>query len=76
VHLQTIQFQAAQRVMEELTQAATASHGERRRSVFALQSRHALFPQVFRVVEEYVRRKVDFNGARLQSSVWNSICIR
>jgi type III restriction enzyme len=63
VHLQTIQFQAAQRVMEELTQASTDSHGERRRSVFALQSRHALFPQVFRVVEEYVRRKVDFNGA-------------
>src|SRR4051794_23647327 len=35
----------------------------RRRHVFALQSRHALFPQVFRGVEEYVRRKVDFNGA-------------
>ena len=63
VHLQTILFQAAQRIVEELTQAGTAGEEGRKRRVFALQSRHALFPQVFRVVEEYVRRKVDFNGA-------------
>ena len=63
VHLQTILFQAAQRIVEELTQAGTAGEQGRKRRVFALQSRHALFPQVFRVVEEYVRRKVDFNGA-------------
>ena len=63
VHLQTILFQAAQRIVEELTQAGTAKEEGRKRRVFALQSRHALFPQVFRVVEEYVRRKVDFNGA-------------
>jgi len=64
VHLQTILFQAAQRVVEELTQTgAAAGAAGRKRGVFALQSRHALFPQVFRVVEEYVRRKVDFNGA-------------
>lgn len=63
VHLQTILFQAAQRIVEELTEAGTAGEEGRKRRVFALQSRHALFPQVFRVVEEYVRRKVDFNGA-------------
>jgi type III restriction enzyme len=63
VHLQTILFQAAQRIVEELTQAGTSGAEGRKRRVFALQSRHALFPQVFRVVEEYVRRKVDFNGA-------------
>jgi type III restriction enzyme len=63
VHLQTILFQLAQRVVEELTQASTAMHDGRRRRVFALQSRHALFPQVFRVVEEYVRHKVEFHGA-------------
>ena len=63
VHLQTIMFQAAQRIVEELTEVGTAGAEGRRRRVFALQSRHALFPQVFRVVEEYVRRKVDFNGA-------------
>jgi type III restriction enzyme len=66
VHPQTILFQAAQRIVDELTTAGTARHEGRRRRVFALQSRHALFPQVFRVVEEYVRRKVDFNGARPQ----------
>lgn len=63
MHLQTILFQAAQRIVEELTEAGTAGEEGRKRRVFALQSRHALFPQVFRVVEEYVRRKVDFNGA-------------
>ena len=63
VHPQTILFQAAQRIVDELTTAGTAQDGGQRRRVFALQSRHALFPQVFRVVEEYVRRKVDFNGA-------------
>ena len=52
-----------QRIVEELTEAGTAGEEGRKRRVFALQSRHALFPQVFRVVEEYVRRKVDFNGA-------------
>ncbi len=64
VHLQTILFQAAQRIVEELTQAGPAGQDDRRRRVLALQSRHALFPQVFRVVQDYVRRKVDFNGAR------------
>jgi type III restriction enzyme len=63
VHPQTILFQATQRIVEELTGAGTSGHTGQRRRVFALQSRHALFPQVFRIVEEYVRRKVDFNGA-------------
>jgi type III restriction enzyme len=63
VHKQTILFQAAQRVVEELTQTTASGGDERRSKVFALQSRHALFPQVFRIIEEYVRRKVNFNGA-------------
>jgi type III restriction enzyme len=63
VHVQTILFQAAQRIVEELATVNTECQDGKRRRVFALQSRHALFPQVFRVVEEYVRRKVDFNGA-------------
>ena len=52
--------------IEGLVQSAVAKRyadAAQHRRVFALQSRHALFPQVFRVVEEYVRRKVDFNGA-------------
>ena len=35
---------------------------DRRRRVLALQSRHQLFPQVFRYVDEYVRRKVNFQN--------------
>jgi type III restriction enzyme len=31
--------------------------------VLRFQSRHQLFPQVFRYVDEYTRRKVNFNGA-------------
>jgi type III restriction enzyme len=36
---------------------------DKRRRVLRFQSRHQLFPQVFRYVDEYTRRKVNFNGA-------------
>jgi type III restriction enzyme len=61
-HLQTIQFQIARLIVDELTVGATADTDKRRR-VLRFQSRHQLFPQVFRYVDEYVRRKVNFNGA-------------
>ncbi|MDW8342642.1 MAG: DEAD/DEAH box helicase family protein [Geminicoccaceae bacterium] len=61
IHPQTILFQAARQIVEDLTQAGTAQFAGPRQRVFGLQSRHVLFPQVFRIVEEYVRRKVDFN---------------
>jgi type III restriction enzyme len=64
VHVQTIMFQATRRVVDALTEAGTSDESGRRRRVYALQSRHALFPQVFRIVEAYVQRKVDFNGVR------------
>jgi type III restriction enzyme len=35
---------------------------DKRRRVLGLQSRHQLFPRVFEFVEEYVRRKVEFNN--------------
>ncbi len=41
---------------------AGAGAGDRRRRVLALQSRHQLFPQVFGYVDEYVRRKVNFQN--------------
>ena len=34
-----------------------------RRRVLRFQSRQQLFPQMFRYVDEYVKRKVNFNGA-------------
>ncbi len=62
-HVQTILFQAALRIVDELATVSTQGVDGRRRRVFALQSRHALFPQVFRIVEEYYRQKVILNGA-------------
>jgi type III restriction enzyme len=60
-HLQTIEFQITKMIVEQLT-GNGAGGNDRRRRVLALQSRHQLFPQVFRYVDEYVRRKVNFNG--------------
>ncbi len=57
VHLQTIQFEIARRIVWALT--VGAGNGEPR---LRLQSRHQLFPQVYRLVEEYVAKKVEFRG--------------
>ena len=61
MHLQTIEFQIARLIVDQLT-AGGADAQDRRRRVLALQSRHQLFPQVFRYVDEYVRRKVNFQN--------------
>lgn len=61
-HLQTIEFEIARQVVNELTVEGGGIADVRRR-VLRYQSRHQLFPQVFGYVDEYVRRKVDFNGA-------------
>ena len=61
-HLQTIEFQIARLIVDQLTSAGTDKK-DRRRRVLALQSRHQLFPQVFRYVDEYVRRKVNFQNS-------------
>jgi type III restriction enzyme len=55
-HCQTIQFVIARLIVERLL------GGPEGRREFRLRSRHELFPQVYRLVEEYVRRKVDFRG--------------
>ncbi len=60
-HLETIKFQIARLVVDQLT-GSGANAADRRRRVLALQSRHQLFPQVFRYVDEYVRRKVNFQN--------------
>jgi len=57
VHLQTIQFEIARQIVWALT-VGTGNGTPRLR----LQSRHQLFPQVYRLVEEYVAKKVDFRG--------------
>ncbi|MFN7944178.1 MAG: DEAD/DEAH box helicase family protein [Blastocatellia bacterium] len=58
-HLQTIKFQIARLVMEQLL-GYDGQPTDKRRAVLRLQSRHQLFPQVYSVVESYIHRKVDF----------------
>ena len=57
VHLQTIKFEIARQVIWALTVGIGSGTPKMR-----LQSRHQLFPQVYRLVNEYVSRKVDFRG--------------
>ncbi|MFZ0494748.1 MAG: hypothetical protein WBD78_04815 [Methylocella sp.] len=58
-HLQTIQFALVQRTVEALAKYP-ADGSEQRRRALRLQSRHQLFPHVYRFVEDYVNRRVDF----------------
>jgi type III restriction enzyme len=59
-HLQTVQFLMARMLVERLLSGAAGRPGAR--EAFRLRSRHELFPQVYRLVEDYVSRKVDFRG--------------
>lgn len=57
-HLQTILFQATQRIVDRLLAGQQTPDGEK--AFAALQSRHRLFPEVFWYVRKYVARKVTF----------------
>jgi type III restriction enzyme len=57
VHLQTIEFEITREIVRALTEAAHPGKERLRR-----ESRSALFPQVLRIVQSYVRERVDFNG--------------
>lgn len=56
-HLQTIEFEIARQIVWALTEGVGDLAPKLR-----LRSRHQLFPQVFRIVDEYVNRKVNFHG--------------
>jgi type III restriction enzyme len=58
-HIETIKFNLA-RIIVELLSDASHQGSDRKARVFRLQSKHQLFPQVFAVVDEYVRTKVNF----------------
>ncbi|MFH0980721.1 MAG: hypothetical protein V2A79_04190, partial [Planctomycetota bacterium] len=58
-HLQAIEFQIAQLVIAHLV-GERGGRSDAKTRVWHLRSRHQLFPQVYRFVDEYVRRKVDF----------------
>ena len=57
VHPQTIEFEIAREIARALTEAAH-SGAKKLRS----ESRSAIFPQVLRIVQRYIRTRVDFNG--------------
>ncbi|PAP79480.1 hypothetical protein B1759_14245 [Rubrivirga sp. SAORIC476] len=58
-HLQTIQFEIARQIVDRLT-VYVGGDGEGAAPKLKGRSRHQLFPQVYALVEEYVRRKVRF----------------
>jgi type III restriction enzyme len=60
-HLQTIEFEIARLVLEQLISDNGGTSDQKRR-VLRLQSRHQLFPQIYQFVQEFVSRKVDFQG--------------
>jgi type III restriction enzyme len=57
VHLQTIKFEITRQIVWALTEGTGNGTPKLR-----WRSRHQLFPQVYRLVDEYVRRKVNFRG--------------
>src|SRR5439155_15712510 len=56
-----IQFTITQLVLERIS-AGQGNGSSAKQRVLRLQSRHQLFPQVFRYVSEYVTTKVDWQG--------------
>ena len=61
-HLQTIEFEIARQIVFALVGDEHHSPDPRGNPRLRLQSRHQLFPQVLRLVHEYVQRRVDFRG--------------
>ena len=57
-HLQTIEFEIAREVVRRLTEGKAAK--------LSLVSRHQLFPQVFRLVSEYVGTRVSTRGCDMR----------
>jgi type III restriction enzyme len=57
VHPQTIEFEIAREIVRALTEAAHTGKERLRR-----ESRTVLFPQVLRIVQNYIRQRVDLNG--------------
>jgi type III restriction enzyme len=56
-HPQTIEFEIAKEIVRCLTEVGISG-----KKTLRQQSRSALFPQALRIVQEYVRKRVDFNG--------------
>lgn len=57
-HFQAVKFTIAHQIVQKLINDST----RQREAKLGLLSRHRLFPQVFRFVDAYVEKKVDFRG--------------
>lgn len=61
-HLQTIKFQIAGEIIYRLVGDRHRDGGEKVDPRLRYISRHQLFPQVYRIVDAYVDRKINFHG--------------
>ncbi|QEL17385.1 BPTD_3080 family restriction endonuclease [Limnoglobus roseus] len=61
VHFQSIVFHIAQKIVDDLL-TPTTTKTDRKSRVLRLQARHHLFPQVLRIVQQYISRRVNLNG--------------
>ncbi len=61
-HIQYIKFEIARRIVTALVGDSKNTPNPNSNSNLRLQSRHRLFPQVFRLIDTYVEKKVDFSG--------------
>jgi len=62
MHPQQIEYETARLIVDKLVGDGIQAHSTAKPAL-RLQSRHQLFPQVLRIVHQYVQRKVQFNGA-------------
>ena len=60
-HFQQILFLITQEILNNF-QGPTNAKSDKKSRVMRLQSRHQLFPQVFNFVQQYVNKKINFNG--------------
>lgn len=63
-HLQTIEFEIARQIVQNMVgdYKQQIQPDEKSNPQLRLQSRHQLFPQVLRIVNEYIQRKVNYHG--------------
>ena len=61
-HLQAVKFTIAHQIVQKIVGDSKTPPDAKANPALRLQSRHRLFPQVFRFVDAYVEKKVDFCG--------------
>ena len=59
-HIQAIKFEISRQIVWNLVGDSKTHPNPNSRAALRLQSRHRLFPQVYRLVDAYIERKVDF----------------